>query len=453
MTNWIRAALSLLKTDRAPTDWAWDARRAAYQAWDAYYDNTIYNTIVNGGQRDNINELLGNGRAIDLAGLYNPVARVVDLYGHVFGGDFGTDITTTADPALQSALDHIWQWSNMEIASQQITQLAPLHGACGLRIVARNDPDPARRRVYIKPEHPRAITDIDVDDRGNVQSILLEYDVPHGDLGEERTTITIRELLTKDEIATWRVEAGGIVPYCLVTMQDNGPYSRYENELGIVPYVLLSHSQRGGAFGTNAFYRETPAIDRYNALMTHINIQVHKHVNVVWLIAASGNPPTRIDLSGTSVIHINTTKDTPLPVMQPMVAPLDISQATAQARAILDNIEDALPELKATGGKFLAGQSGETIKQLRQPAEDRLRLARTNYEDALVRAQQIAVSWGIVMELWDVGTGSGTREAADRAYRSGAEDHRFNRRPLLPDPVSSPTNPPPPAAPAASQGA
>ena len=64
-------------------------------------------------------------------------------------------------------------------------------------------------------------------------------------------------------------------------------------------------------------------------------------------------------------------------------------------------------------------------------------LARTNYEDALVRAQSIAVSWGILMGLWDVGTGTGA-ESAQCAYDEGYEAHRFNDRPIFDDEVPTP---------------
>src|SRR5688572_28728262 len=159
-------------------------RRAAYDAWQAYYDNSIYEPLSAGGQREQVNATLGNASAADLAGLYNPVAEVVDLYQHVLGGAFlpsdtpetedePTDIRAeTRNPLLLPALDRIWQWSNMDLAKQQACRLAPLHGTCGLRIVAVNDADPLRRRVYVKPEHPRLITDVEQDARGNVTGII-----------------------------------------------------------------------------------------------------------------------------------------------------------------------------------------------------------------------------------------------------------------------------------------
>ena len=410
-------------------------RRAAFDAWQAYYDNSIYEPISGGGQREQVNATLGNAAAADLAGLYNPVAEVVDLYQHVFGGAFlpsdtapgedePTDIRAVArSPLVPPALDRVWQWSNLDVAKQQLCRLAPLHGTCGLRVVAVNDADPLRRRVYLKPEHPRVITDVEQDTRGNVTAIILEYEVTEG-IGDAQQVIAVREELDKAEFRIYR---------------QNRLSSAEANALGVVPYVLLRHTDTGDAFGLNAFYRARSPIDRLNALMTHINTQIHDHVKVDWFIAAAGAAPTRLELTGRNVIYVDTSKSTQTPTVLPMVAPLNLADSISQVNMLIGQIENRLPELKATSGVYLSGQSGETIAQLRAPAEHRIGLARTGYEDALIRAQQIALSWGILIGLWDLGTGMGSVEAAERAYRTGLEDHHLNRRPTLP-PVTSPSS-------------
>jgi hypothetical protein len=294
------------------------------------------------------------------------------------------------------------------------------------------------------------IRDAELDDRGNVIAIQLEYDLTTG-LAEESQTIRIREELTKESFATWRIDQGPPVPFDLFAMSAGGPLARYPNTLGVVPYVLVRHTDTGEVWGANAWSAARSPIDRLNALLSHIDVQIHRHVKAKWLVAVAGAAPVEIDLSDLSVVYVDTRNQPGTPLMQPMVAPLDLSGAISQAQFQLGIIEDALPELKATGGKFLSNQSGETIAELRRPAEDKIALARANYEDALVRAQQIAVSWGVLLGLWDIGTGMGDRGAADRAFQGGYEDHRFNTRPLLsasaPAPAAPPqiaTLPPPP---------
>jgi hypothetical protein len=449
-SNWIAALGRMMRAGPPGLRTVHADRVALYALWDGYYHNTVYERLTDGGQRDHINEILGNAAAADIAGLYNPVAEVVDLYQHIFGGAFRpsdapaaedgpTDIRAipgraARSPALLPALDAIWQWSNINVTKQILQRTAAASGNVGLRIVAEAHPDPARRRVYLKPEHPRIIRDAELDARGNVTDIELEWDLALG-LGDDQEVITIRERMTKAEIRTYRVAGGALVPYDLARRVDGGPGARYPNALGVVPYVLLAHQQSGEQWGLNAFYRARAAIDRLNALITHINIQVHRTVRVKWFIAASGAAPTEVDLSDMTVAYTDTSRGGSPPVVEPMVAPLNLADAISEARFLVELIEDKLPELKAVAGRYLSGQSGETVAQLRAPAEYRLGLARPNYEDALIRAQQIALSWGILLDLWDLGTGRGSREAADRAYRGGMEDHRLSDRPLLP-PVS-----------------
>jgi hypothetical protein len=460
-SNWLSALGRMFRAGPPGLRTVYEDRASMYSLWDAYYHNTVYERLGDGGQRDYINDLLGNAAAADLAGLYNPVAEVCDLYQHVFGGAFRpsdakaeedseTDIRAVPGKganatALLPALDAIWQWSNLNTSKQLLQRIAPTHGNVGLRIVAEDHPDPARRRVYLKPEHPRIIRDVETDARGNVTAIELEWDYTYG-LGDDQEVVTIREVMTKAEIATYRVDVSGrLVAYDLAKRTDGGPGASYPNRLGVVPYVLLAHQPSGELWGLNAFYRARPAIDRLNALITHINVQIHRTVRAKWFVAASGPAPVEFDLSDMTIAYTDTRGGTTPPVIEPMIAPLDIQSAIAEAQFLVSLIEDKLPELKAIGGRYLAGQSGETVAQLRLPAEYRLQLARPNYEDALVRAQQIALSWGILLDLWNLGTGMGSKDAADAAYRSGLEDHRFNERAFLP-PVGAQAMPQAPQA-------
>ena len=447
----LRARL-LAERQRSAT-WLWNERMANYARWDSYYDNTIYDATSAGGWRDELNQELGGAACADLDGLYNPVRSVVNLYLHVFGGAFGDDITIEtegkATSALVDAIQLVWKASNMTIARQSLCRIAARSGLAGIRIVA----DPDRRHVYLKIEHPRIIRDVQLDQRGNVTAIQLEYDITIG-LAEAAQTITIREEMTKATFKTWRVDnaLGGdsaLVPYDVAQQLDNGPGAAQINALGVVPYVLCYHEQNeNNDWGLNCFSHATRAIDRLNAQISHVDIQIHRTVKSKWLVAAAGEPPQEFDLSDMTIIYIDTRGQPGAPAVQPMIAPLDLAGALAQAQHQLALIEDQLPELKATQGRFLSGQSGETIAELRKPAEEMIMLARANYENAMIRAQQIAVSWGILLGFWNIGTGTGTRDAADRAYREGYEDHSFNDRPALTtDSPDAPASNAPEAAP------
>lgn len=424
----------IFSRDLPPTGDASAYRRELYDRYQEYFDNTIYNRREDGGSRDTINKSLGRLADADIAGFYNPVSEIVDLYQHVFGGEFGKTITVETDnpklitPAsvggrlVPSPIERIWKWSNIDQQKQILCRTAALTGNCGLRIVVEDDPDITRRRVYIKPEHPRIIRDLDTDARGNITQILFRYDEITG-IGDAQKAVTIEELQTKAVFTRWYVQNG---------MRDQTPFEDYVNDLGVVPYVLLAHQPTGGDWGQNAFYRSIVQIDRLNKLVAHINTQIEDHVRVNWFMAISGKAPQKIELDGTNVIYVDTTTSNGTPLMTPMVAPLSLADAIEEARDLYGQIVEKQPELKAILGQFLSNQSGETVKELRKPAEDKLGLARSNYEDAVNRAEDIGLSLGVLHGMWDIGTGMGTVDAAERAYHDGYEAHRYNTRPLLP---------------------
>jgi hypothetical protein len=438
MSSWVSQLGRMVRLQRQPTSFAWTERIGNYALWDSYYSNTVFNSLDDGGYRDEINRRLGGASAVDLDGLYNPVRSVVNLYQHVFAGAFGDEIMIEpqeqADQRLVTAVQSIWKTSNLTIQKTNLCRMAARLGCVGLRIVA----DEQRQRVYLKIEHPRIIRDVELDVRGNVQSIQLEYDVTTG-LAEEAQTITIREELTREYFKAWRMSNGhAIAPFDTLNMIDSGPNSVMPNALGVVPYVLLFHDlDTDDKFGVNAFNHVLPALNRVNSLLSHIDIQVHRTVRAKWLVAASGPAPQEFDLGDMTIAYVDMRSGTTPPMMQAMIANLSLADAVTQTKLQLELLEDTLPELKATNGKYLSGQSGETIAQLRKPARDLLVLARTNYEDALIRAQQIAVSWGVLMGIWDVGTGTGA-DSAQRAYTDGYEAMRFNTRPIFDDEVPAP---------------
>jgi hypothetical protein len=69
------------------------------------------------------------------------------------------------------------------------------------------------------------------------------------------------------------------------------------------------------------------------------------------------------------------------------------------------------------------------------PAESVIERAKAQYEHALKRAMQIALSEGIRIGLWNIGTGTGTAQNAEKAYLDGLEDFEFAPRMPLPQTV------------------
>jgi hypothetical protein len=84
--------------------------------------------------------------------------------------------------------------------------------------------------------------------------------------------------------------------------------------------------------------------------------------------------------------------------------------------------------------RLLSGISGETLAQILKPTETAVLRARAMYEDSLVRALQLGLSYGVLYSMWNLGTGMGTPDAAERAYDDGQgpEAFAFEEREALP---------------------
>lgn len=428
-------------------------RRAVYAHLWNYYMNNVYNRTLYGGSLDYINEALGEAAAKDISGLINPVEQVIELYAqNTFAGAFGDEIkvdpqitntvgeTTTVDKRVTSALAQIFKWTNINAEKDRFARYAALFGTVGIRVVAKvgkDYPDDLveNRRVYLQFEHPALIEDFATDSRGNINQMLTTHRVKEGEIDirdpdNSRDFHIYKMLMTETKFTTLRDDE----PYDNIAEKVDGQFANYPNILGFVPYVLAYFRKHDQDYGAWAFVGTEPILDRINALATHLLRQVWRHVNVTWVITTSGEPPKEYVFGGQRVLHIirKLTENVADTTIEPMVAQLSLGETLEILKYLAgDVLPDRMPELKATMGVFLANQSGETVAQLRKPASDKLLVFRANIEEALIKSLKMALSYGILLGVWEVGTGIGTVEAANTAYQNGWLDFRFNKRPAL----------------------
>ena len=427
-------------------------RRKVYQLLEAYYYNIVYNREIWQGSLDYINRELGEAAAKDLAGLFNPIERGTELYAqNIFSGNFGDEIFLAEtvgtknkprplNPEIVDPLERIWEWSNFNSGEKErYTRLGSMLGNVGIRVVAKvgkNWPNDSLddRLVYIQFEHPAIIDDYSKNEQQDITEILTTHRVVEGeiDIQEPTTSRSVeiyKTLMTIKEFRTLKNDQ----PYSEVVDAVDGEFATCPNILGVVPYVLAFHRKLESPWGCWWFMGSENPIDRLNSLIAHINRQIIRHVRVKWLVSSKGNPPREFNFSDTSVLFIKlmpeqAANDTHI---QALVADLNLGDAITQAKTLLSELRDRMPELKATDGDFLSNTTGQTIAQLRTPAVDRLKVARANYESALIKAQKIALCYGILLGLWDVGTGKGTLKAVQDAIKEKKLDHKFNEREYL----------------------
>ena len=109
----------------------------------------------------------------------------------------------------------------------------------------------------------------------------------------------------------------------------------------------------------------------------------------------------------------------------PLVAPLDITGTLAHITALLAELERDYPELRFDNLRVSGEVSGATLRVARQPVETKVTQRRAVYDDALVRAHNMAVAIAGLRRLpgfesFDLGS-----------YARGDLEHSIGLRPVF----------------------
>lgn len=411
------------------------ARVAQFRFNEAMLANTAYLLNREGGYREDI---LTNvfGFAQDqcadarLGAWYNPIPTIVDAYQNVFRGPFGQEVKvadevdgrevnpklTDGDGGQVSPIRLLWRWSNLDTTKQAIQEWAANLGTVILRVTS----DAERGRVMVLANHPSYLNGYAADERGNVVEAELFYPATQWRLGQGTVNVEVREVFTKTRYLR-ELNGKRVVDI--------------DNPLGVCPIVILRHNDDGHEIGRWAWYGSEEIIHGLNWLASNQAESINEHIWPTWFGAAGGKAPESVTVGRHSMNYVELQPDTPTPFIEALVPNLDYAGSLTFQQELWDRLQARQPEIVLGNIKALSGQSGETIAKLQIAAEARIEQAKANYEHALIRAMQIGLSEGIRLGLWELGTGTGTVEAADRAYDSGKEDFAFAPRPALPQTV------------------
>src|SRR5213076_2172661 len=119
-------------------------------------------------------------------------------------------------------------------------------------------------------------------------------------------------------------------------------------------------------------------------------------------MSGSGPKPLRFPLGRVTVLYAQTAQGVPAPDYKSITPALDFSGVIAAVERDAGYLRERQPELILNALTLLSGLSGETIGQVIKPAETAVLRARALYEDALIRALQIGLSYGVLYGLWNL---------------------------------------------------
>lgn len=381
-------------------DWSdYNARIMRYQILWSFYENTAYRNIHPWSQPYR----QSYGMYKYSRNLFNPAYRLgtywqVRTWGGSLDPKAGDGKTVpsalpilTENEKLRPAIAQLWRNSRWASRKSITTLWGAVLGDVALRVMD----DPRRRKVYLNITHPAMLEEVKLDDFGNVKSYVLSemrYDE------KDETEYAYREVATRDGIN---------VVY--ETFRDNAPYgfddmpATWSEPYGFIPMVLIKHNDCGLNWGMSELFPLLSKVREADDLGSKVGDQIRKMVDAPWLFsgierprndvkarwkeATTGNPePGREELP----VFYGPTGST----ATPLVAPLDLAAAIQHIEALQKEIERDCPELRSDLKTISGDASGRALRTARQDLDNKVKERRSGYDDALVRAQQMAIAIG-----------------------------------------------------------
>ena len=264
-------------------------RQAYFRLLWSYYKNSAFEELSAWQPYREHFQLYRNIRSI-----YNPTKRLVNFYvAQVYPGVLSEDaeklpdgvqlaipLAEDTDQFLKDAIAQFWQWSNWQSGNRLMVRYGAATGSVLVEIVDNVQ----EGKISTGIRWPGLVSEIDLDDVGNVKSYILEYDA----IDENGITFKYRKEVDQVAFRYFRND--------IEERSDPNPY-------GFVPAVWCKHVDEGSDFGAPAIAGCIAKIDELNGLASH----THDHVDIVidspGIIASSG----RVGRIGADAAALKTT--------------------------------------------------------------------------------------------------------------------------------------------------
>lgn len=425
--------------DTADIDFnSYQGRRLRYSLYRALYDNSVYRSNVHRWSASMRQQfaLYKYIRAIEA-----PTAQLVTFWQtHLFGGVLDPEAGTvgaipilTDNESIRPALALLWQWSNWATKKDTFALLGARDGDVALRVVD----DVRRRKVYLKTCDPMNLVSITFDPFGNIAGYTYAEMREHPKTGKP---CEYQEVVTKDgEIVIYQTRVDDQVFAWPGNEDASGkPRSEWSEPYGFVPMVFVNHIDTDSDFGLSELHAGLSLFRELDDTGSALDDQIRKSVAAPWLFAGVDDPKLRRStdprIAGASPSATTTEpgrQEVPIlygpmgATATPLVAPLDVAGVNARIEAMHRTLHERYPELDADVATAAGDASGRALKVARQTAETKVQLRRSGYDDALVRAQQMALTIGGMRRL------DGFTAFNLDSYAAGKLDHRIGARPVF----------------------
>lgn len=432
---------------------SFEMRRLRYAVLWSYYESTTYRVFLNAWATKYMQDF---GLYKYARNIFNPSYRLAEFWVSALvgglldegAGDTGAlpiqipETASETDAAnLRAAIAQIWRDSNFQVNKAIFTRNGIVKGDTALRVVD----DVQRGKVYLEVVRPDILKSVTRDPSGNVKAYEIEElrANPEDPNKPDVTYTEIAERLQMPVLAdgTTIETPGGPGSVRYQTFLNGKPYAwngiaaEWTENYGFVPLVVVKHIDVGLDWGwaeiLPGLSKLREADDQWSVIDDHIRVK-HK---APWLFNFS--KPTSTPTSTTA----NPTSETPQPGRedinalyikqdsakgQALVADLQIEHALANLDKIISQLEKDYPEIRdelfKVGG---ADASGRALRILREPVELKATERRAVYDNAIVRAHQMAISIGAQKGY------AGFEAFSAESFNAGALNHNIAQRPVF----------------------
>lgn len=392
--NAARMAYSVYREDDQSADGSlfdtYEARLGRYQLNTIYLENRQYSAF---------NRIRYAwrfvGRYKKMRAIYNFISRLVDMeVNKTYGGriDWAGGLKTGAIPIVlgRSALSvvtdcviQILEWSNFGDGKDLYVRNGATLGDSFLKSVTVKNDDGSPNKVYIEVLDPHKVKDFDLDERGNVKRIVIEYWKMDDKTGKEWC---YREEIDKEWFRFYR---------------DDEKYDEYENTYGFVPVTHTPHKHvvGGKKCGVTSFHNTLNKLDELNDGASVAKDGQRKANNPMLIVTGGKIGNVNNDLrerdemlvfeGGDSDVNIETI--TPQTDTPGAIAIMEREDNEIQS----DNPALSLQNMRKQGGEL----SGIAIENYYSDASDSLEAIQARYDERLIRILQMALTMAGMMGL------------------------------------------------------
>lgn len=417
-----------------------DARKMRNSMLWAMYENTAYDSIHTWAESLKTKK----GLYKHIRNIYNPSYRIGEfwkakLYGGVLDPAAGDGVATpsclpivTNSTELRKAIAQVWAWSNWQVNKDIFALRTSILGDGILQVMD----SPIKEKVYIRSVHPSRLKDIDLDEFGNVKGYIFEWKAP--DPRNQTGDVTYREVCTRDgdTIVYQTYLNEGLYAWDGNPVGEDGELkAEWTEDYGFVPMVFLKHNDVGLDYGWSELYPSLSKFREVDDQASKLHDQIRKLVEGAWLLAGVTDPATTKKATGQAatdekpqpgrteqkIFYTNNAEAKP----HSLVADIKVDQVSANIKDIIAEIERDYPELRVDLTNITGDISGRALRINRGPASAKVLQRRPNYDNALVRAQQMAVAIG-GMRGYDNFSGFNLD-----SFNAGGLDHSIGYRPVF----------------------